>query len=107
MRRYIFSLVLVLLFIFCTVSSAAAINAKNSELLYQWNHAVYNSKTNDETILVEYKQPMAVHSDGNICNDFSGLAFSGESLAFTDFRWSQFRGSKLNKVLPKIECKCS
>jgi len=58
MKKHIISQGLVLLFVFFAATPALTVNAQDYELVYLWNHAIYNSKTNDETILAEYKQPM-------------------------------------------------
>jgi len=57
MRKRAISIALALIFIFNTVRFAGTAIARNYELDYQWNLAVFNSKSTDEATYLEYGQP--------------------------------------------------
>jgi len=57
MKKRIFSILLIFLFILTSVTSAEAITNQDIENLYQHNLKIYNSKSSDESVLDFYKLP--------------------------------------------------
>jgi len=64
MKKFTISLALVLVFIFNIVCFAGTATVRDFEFEYQWNLAVYNSKSTDEATYSEYMQPTSrIQSD--------------------------------------------
>ena len=57
MKKRAISLALVIILSFSALCFAGATIARNHELEYQWNLAVYNSKSTDESTYSQYEQP--------------------------------------------------